>query len=236
MRAALTLAALLTLSPTAALAGGGGGGISLGGGYWPSLRGGPSPGPLGCIGATGFGFSDAGLRVGGEGVACRGNLSSLTYGGAQVGFHRANEWMSWSVHSGVGLGTLSDRGASTGDYRSIFVYLKPTATFGFAWGASGIELGVYALMPLNLVQWVSDGESRGLMNVQPGLQASFLFGRLRQPRYEYTLPATTDDRPAAIPGPSEPPPPPPDQPVEEYPLAIPADEVEGYPAPPPPPQ
>ena len=105
----------------------------------------------------------------------------------------------------------------------------------------GFDEGFILQAPLNLVQWVGQGEPRGLITPMPGAQISFLIGDFRQ--RARTAPAvkapTADGWPLAIPGPSTPHDmtPPTDQPASQQDpgdqrLAIPADEPPPREAPP----
>lgn len=231
--------AALLLGPATALAGGGGGGVMLNGSLYPLWEDSAdydAPGGLACVGGVGFGFADSGLRIGGEGMGCRGRAGvGMVLGGAQVGFEHGRGAVWWSVHSGVGMGSLVDRTQVSGDYQSLFAYVRPEFTVGIDLPISAIEVGIHALTPINVVQWVGEeGEGRGVVHPTIGAQVSFLFGNFDHgPRW-------TPPQQLAVPGPSEPHGPPPDvhtapaePPPEEPPLAIPADEAD-YPPPPPP--
>lgn len=219
-----------------AWAGGGGGGVMLNGTLYPLIEDSDdydSPGGLGCVGGVGFGFTDGGLRIGGEGMGCRGRAGvGMALAGVQVGFEHGRGPFWWSVHAGVGGGSLVDRTQVSGDYQSGFAYVRPEFTVGFDLPISAIEVGIHALTPINVVQWVGeDGQSRGIVHPTIGAQVSFLFGSFDHgPRWMPPSPPAIaePDQPQAPPDapPQEPPP-------EEGPLAIPADEAD-YPPPPPP--
>ena len=118
-----------------------------------------------CVGGVGMGFGKTGLRFGGEGVLCRGRQGvSMTRGGGQFGFKTRGERIYWTMYSGIGVGTFNDTTPDTGPFRSAFVYLEPTAALGFVSKVGAIEVGLKALTTFNVAQWVSSGESRGLVH------------------------------------------------------------------------
>jgi hypothetical protein len=223
---------------------GGGGGITATFDYLPRYGSGDqaAPGALGCFGGVGFGARSDGLRIGGEAAFCRGRPGvALSYGGAQIGYHRAVGPVWWSAHSGIGFGSTRDRSSFTGNYSAIFAYLRPELSVGFTWGVTAMEFGVNVMAPLNLVQWVGQGEPRGFITPMPGAQVSFLLGDFRERVRSAPTPQapTADGWPLAIPGPSTPHDgaPPADQPQAqqdpgEQRLAIPADEPPPREAPP----
>ena len=206
-----------------AYAGGGGGGVILEGGTWVSAGEASVPAyGLGCLGGVGHGWTDGGLRIGGEMIGCRGRSSvGMVRGGIDLGWRRGTGGVWWSSGAVVGLGGVRDRRGLTDDYASVFAYLKPQVTAGWTWGGSGMEIGAHVLVPVQLAQWVGEGEPRGFVNVAPGLSVSFLFGRFQN----WAAPAS--DPTVAVP--ADVPPPPGWQ--EGQPLAIPADEAD-YPPPP----
>ncbi len=200
--------ALALLSPPALAEGGGG--VEISGTYMPQFnrrQGAPdAPGWLGCLGGLGYGVSQGGLRIGGDARWCRSNTNVRQYsGGMQLGWWRGNGRHHVSVYGGVGGGFLRDRSGEQ-DYRALFAYVRPTATWGRSFGGTALEVSVYADVPVNLAQWVGSGQPRGFVTPHAGLSLGLVWGTFAK-RHEVVPPP-------AAPAPVMPPP--------ERPLAIPA--------------
>lgn len=187
-----------------------------------------APGSMICFGNVAWGRLGS-SRIGGETNMCLGR-PGVTQGnvGLQAGsfYDLGDHGLYLSPYLALGLGGQTDTTPSTGTYRSFFVYAKPVLAFGRTFKHVALETGLYAQVPINLIQWVADGHGHGLVTPTFGLQAEILFGRFRPRVVESDLDESYE-APLAIPGPESRPPmnPPVGQdPRDERPLAIPADE------------
>jgi len=239
---------VLLLFPATAWAGFGAGGVTLStenlGGIGPAgvLHAGA---PL-CLGGTGFEV-DGHRRIGGEGQYCGNGRTQFTFGGAELGGQR-NLLMGYGAATlGVGGGFIDVQDRDDGDrFRSGFAYARPELSAGIPVGIGAVELGLYAMIPVPLVQSLH-GDMRPIASfATTGAEISFLFGDFRERRHPDAepvaeveppppappAPTATDDR-APIPGtvPMDSPPvqdPPPDavgvegEGEDARPLAIPA--------------
>jgi hypothetical protein len=224
---------------------GGGAGITVESVYYPRYGQHPgdyeAPGPLLCVGGMGLGVSDSGFRIGGEAAFCRGRDGvSLNRGGAQLGFRTRGRGLYWTLYTGIGVGALRDTTQLSGTYTAAFAYLRPTTAIGITSRIGALEVGLQAMTPINLVQWVKAGESRGFLHPTVGAQLTMLFGNFRGPRRDSArrdvpAPVVTPaaSAPLAIPGGA---PPPIEGPPQGY-VAPPPPAPPGMvsPAPPPPP-
>jgi hypothetical protein len=109
-----------------------------------------SAGVLPCIGGGGFQQRDA-LRFGGEGRLCANRNANLNFAGAVGGWagERQGQPMHALLGSGIGWFDLDDSGANL---RSTFFYLRPTFGVERPTGLGTVELDVYAMLPISLVQ------------------------------------------------------------------------------------
>jgi hypothetical protein len=198
---------------------GGGGGVTLEGAYYPRYGKFPgqydAPGTLGCVGGMGFGTSQSGFRLGGEASFCRGREGvAMNRGGLQMGVRTKGRALYLTGYTGLGVGVLRDTTPTSGTYTAAFVYLRPTLALGIPSRIGSLEVGVSAMAPINVAQWVKAGESRGIVHATVGTHVSFLFGSFRDRRSRTaaaspapaTSPTPVDDaRPLAIPGGAPPP-------------------------------
>ena len=189
-----TFALTVLLAPSLALAEGGGG-VSFQLEYLPRW-GRPvlqheAPGWVGCIGGMGYGVSRRDFRIGGEASFCRGQRDGVSqaYGGAQLGWWRGRDAFYLTGYGTIGFGVLTD--ATVPDqsaYTAIHLFVKPTFAVGFALGPTALELGLYSLLPINLVQFTGDVDGRGVVTPQVGVQVSLLFGDFRREQRKVGFP------------------------------------------------
>lgn len=206
MSRSLFLAASLLVPAVASAAGGGG--ITADLQYMPRY-GAPSdphdaPGAIGCLGGMGYGATRSGFRIGGEGSFCRGRDEgvSMAYGGLQLGHWRGSKFFYWSGYATIGAGTFGDGSEGGSDpYRSIFLLAKPTLAMGFALGPTALEVGLYGMIPVNVVQWVGTNESRGVITPSVGVQMSLLFGNFRADKRRPERPVQGCGQPSCAPPP-----------------------------------
>lgn len=208
------LVSTLALAIPALASAAGGGGVTLGGTFIPqygSTTYDPAaPGWVGCIGGIGYGAFKNGFRLGGEGAYCADDdkLVQASYGGAQLGYWKGSRWLFWSAYASLGGGVFNDEttAPNVSDYRSIYLYAKPTIAAGVALGPTALELGVFAMVPVNIVQDVGNGDSRGIVTPTVGVQASFLFGwfkeKKRKPTYDVAPPPPPPAEPLYVPPPT----------------------------------
>jgi len=137
-------------------------------------------GTYGCLGGGGYGISRRGMRVGGESRACGGSEDLRSWGiGVQVGFQRAWRSIYATGYSGIGLGWRGDEDELGRRWDAMNVYFRPTGAVGLMVGAMAIETGIYLEVPVNMVQWVEDGQARPIVMPHAGLQVSMYFGGFR---------------------------------------------------------
>ena len=107
-------------------------------------------GTLPCIGGGGFQQHDA-LRLGGEGRLCANQKANLNFAGAIGGWagERHGQPMHALLGTGIGWFDLDESGNSL---RSTFFYLRPTVGVERLTAIGTVELDLYAMLPISLVQ------------------------------------------------------------------------------------
>jgi hypothetical protein len=142
---------------------------------------GPRAGTVTCVGGLGYRVQEAD-RTGLEASLCGNVHTFLTYGGVQIGKQVRPEPFWLGAYSGFGLGWV-DATREEDRYRSMFLYAKPTLAVGHPVQDKGaIEAGVYAMIPLPVVQSIR-GDGRSLATFpHMGLQVTWLFGNFTDSR------------------------------------------------------
>lgn len=131
-------------------------------------------GVLPCIGGAGLAL-DGHERLGGEGQYCADGDATFAFAGGRWGRQRDLAFGYWGFDLEAG-GGWADAADADGRFRGAFAYGRPALVAGVPVGFGAVEGGLYAMLPVPLVQSLGgDAAPQGTF-ASAGVQVTVLFG------------------------------------------------------------